>query len=312
MKFLVVGAGAVGGYFGGRLVQKGEDVTFLVRSGRRAQLEQTGLVIESHAGNWSAGVKTLVAGEEADAPFDVVLLSVKAYHMGQIVEDLRGYVTEQTVILPLLNGYGHYETLWQAFGKERVLGGLCFISTTLDAEGRIVHSSPRHDVTFGEWDGGRTERVEKILEHMSCAGFDVILSENVQRDVWHKYITIAVISGITTLFRSSLGPIMADAHGHATCKKLLAEIVEITRLAGAPTKEDVEEKTYQIVVNSPFGMKASMLYDMEKGLSVETDHLHGYLLSLAEKHGRTATEFPVLQAVYGVLRVYEIFIYSSR
>ncbi|MBL0387742.1 ketopantoate reductase family protein [Tumebacillus sp. ITR2] len=304
MRFLVVGAGAVGGYFGGRLVQKGEDVTFLVRPGRRSQLEKTGLVIESLHGDWASDVKTLVAGEKAE-PFDVVLLSVKAYHMEQIVEELRPYVSEQTLVMPLLNGYQHFEDLWAAFGQERVLGGVCFISTTLDAEGRIVHTSPRHDVTFGEWSGGRSARVEKVLEHMSGAEFNVVLSENAQRDVWHKYIFIAVMSGITSLFRSSIGPIMADSHGHATCKRLLAEIVEITKAAGAPASEDVEELTYKGILNTPAPMKASMLLDLEKGLSVETDHIHGYLLSLAEKHGRSTAEFPVLQAVHGVLRVYE-------
>jgi 2-dehydropantoate 2-reductase len=134
---------------------------------------------------------------------------------------------------------------------------------------------------------------------MSGAGYKAVLSENIQRDVWHKYITIATISGITTLMRSSIGPIIADPHAHAVCRRLLAEVVAIAKASGAPVSEDVEEKTYKTILGMFPGMKASMLLDLEKGLAVETDHLHGALLQSVDPK-----DFPILQAVYGMLSVY--------
>ena len=158
MRVLVVGAGAVGGYFGGRLLEKGVDVTFLVRERRKKQLQERGLVIHSVHGDAVLSPKLLVTGEQAE-PFDVVIFSNKAYHLPEAIRDAKPYVGEATMILPLLNGMAHMDMLWKEFGKDNVLGGLCFIEATLNENGEIVQTSASHDVRFGEWSGERTERV---------------------------------------------------------------------------------------------------------------------------------------------------------
>jgi 2-dehydropantoate 2-reductase len=302
MKFLIVGAGAVGGYYGGRLVEKGADVTFLVRPGRQQQLQERGLVIRSVQGDFSAPVQSITAADAA-TPFDVIILSVKSYHLPSVIEEVRPFAGNDTLILPLLNGYRHYVELQDAFGHDKVLGGLCSLETTLDSDGTIVHTSPLHDLTFGEWDGGLTPRVQAVQEQMEGANFNSTLHENVRMAVWHKYILIAAMSGITTLMRSPIGPILSNNSGRTAFDRLLSEIVTIAKRSGAPVAENVEERIATAARNMKYSMKASMLRDMEKGQQVEAEHLQGYLLAAAEMHD---VEAPVLQAAYGNLKIYEI------
>ncbi len=305
MRFLIVGAGAVGGYFGGRLSKKGEDVTFLVRPNRYKLLQEQGLHIHSKHGNIHTPAKVISADEPASESYDVIILAVKTYHFSQAVLDIKRFVGESTVILPLLNGYGHFPVLQQEYGKEKVLGGICFIETTLDREGTIVQTSQIHDVVFGEWDGSSSARTEAILEHMSHAGFNVKLSPNIQRDVWHKYIFISSMSGITSLMNAPIGPILANEHGRSVYRRLIAEIVRAASLVDAPVKEDVAEITFKISESLDFNMKSSMQRDIEKGLSIEADELQGALISSILDNGGELSEFPVLQTVYSRLKIYE-------
>jgi 2-dehydropantoate 2-reductase len=301
MKILVVGAGAVGGYFGGRLLEKGEDVTFLVREGRRKQLEETGLVIESINGNVTLTPKMIVAGEEAES-FDVILLSTKAYHLEEAIGSFRQYVGEETIILPLLNGILHLEKLIEEFGEERVIGGLCFLESTLDAKGRVIQSSPVHNLVFGERTGERTERILKMADAFSGTKANFRLSKNINRDQWQKYLFISTLSGITTLMRAPIGPIREETNGRATLLLLTKELVGIMKQIDAPIAEDIETIQMTQIDGLGYSMKSSMQRDMEKLLPVEADHLHGYLLEIAR---RKEISVPILAAVYGNLKVYE-------
>lgn len=161
MRILVVGAGAIGGYFGGRLLEKGEDVTFLVREKRFKQLSENGLVINSLHGNIKLEPK-LIMSREKTAPFDVILLSTKAYHLEGAIDSIRPYIGKDTMILPLLNGIAHIDYLVKEFGKKHVLGGLCFIESTLDENGHVIQTSPNHDLVFGERNGEMTERIQAL------------------------------------------------------------------------------------------------------------------------------------------------------
>jgi 2-dehydropantoate 2-reductase len=302
LKILVVGAGAVGGYFGGRLAEKGEDVTFLVREGRKLQLEETGLVIDSVHGNVTLTPKMLLAGEEA-GPFDLIILSTKAYHLDGAIDSFKQFVSEETAILPLLNGMYHFDRLTEEFGEERILGGLCFIESTLDKEGRVIHTSPKHDIVFGERSGERTERILKIEQAFSGTNSGYRLSDNINRDIWNKYLFIATLSGITTLMRAPIGPIREVSSSRAILTLLLNEIASLAKLAGAPLPEDVETNIMTQIDSLAYPMKSSMQRDMEKLSQVEADHLQGYLLEIARQE---ALAVPVLEAVYGNLKVYEL------
>jgi 2-dehydropantoate 2-reductase len=301
VKILVVGAGAVGGYFGGRLLEKGEDVTFLVRERRKEQIEKHGLVIESIHGHATLQPKTILSGEEAE-PFDVIILSTKAYHLDDAIESVAPYVGEETMILPLLNGILHIDRLINRFGDEKVLGGLCFIESTLDANGKVVQTSPRHELVFGERSGEVTERIKRLEETFSGTKATFRLSDNIIRDMWHKYLFITTLSGITTLMRAPIGPIREAPNGQALIFLLFKEVASVMRHIGAPIDPDIEEKQMQTMNEMLYGMKSSMQRDMEKGWPVEADHLQGYLYNIAKKEN---IHTPILHTVYTNLKVYE-------
>lgn len=302
LKILIVGAGAIGGYFGGRLLEKGEDVTFLVREKRQQQLRENGLLVESIHGDMRfAEPKTILAGENVE-PFDVVLVSTKAYHLESAIEDIKPYVGDKTMVLPLLNGIAHLDVLTEAFGPEKVIGGLCFIETTLTQDGKIVQTSPIHDFVFGERNGVKTERILKLEETFIGTKASFRLSEKIDQEMWHKYLFITSLSGITSLFRSSIGPIRDQEHGWKTIENLVHETSAIMETIGATLAEGAMETTLGRLKEIGHGMKSSLQRDMEKSLLTEGDHLFGYLLENAEKLGLDA---PVLSAIYANVKIYE-------
>ncbi|GAM14119.1 ketopantoate reductase family protein [Mesobacillus selenatarsenatis] len=302
MKILIVGAGAIGGYFGGRLLEKGEDVTFLVREKRQQQLRENGLVVESiHGDMHFTEPKTVLAGENVE-PFDVVLVSTKAYHLESAIEDIKPYVEDKTMVLPLLNGIAHLDVLTEAFGPEKVIGGLCFIETTLTQDGKIVHTSPIHDFVFGERNGVKTERILKLEETFIGTKASLRLSEKIDQEMWHKYLFITSLSGITSLFRSPIGPIRDQEHGWKTIENLVHETAAIMETIGATLAEGAMETTLGRLKEIGHGMKSSLQRDMEKSLLTEADHLFGYLLENAEKLELMA---PVLSGIYANVKIYE-------
>jgi len=301
MKILVVGAGAVGGYFGGRLCEKGVDVTFLVREKRRQQLIERGLVIHSVHGDVKLEPKLLVSGESAPA-FDLVVLTPKAYHLDDTLRDVQPYIGEETDILPLLNGIAHMPVLQERFGEERVLGGICFIESTLNEHGDVVQTSKTHRLTYGEWNGERTARVEKLEALFAGAKATFASSDHVVRDMWHKYLFITTLSGMTTLFNSAVGPVLEAVDGRELTKQLFEEAAAVMRAHGAPIAENIVEQHMITYEKQTYHTKSSMLRDMEKGLPIEADHLQGYLLSLADRYG---VNTPLLRIVYNNLKVYE-------
>jgi len=301
VKFLVVGAGAVGGYFGGRLLEKGADVTFLVREGRRRNLQENGLVIQSDYGNVTLSPKTVIAGEEVE-PYDVIFLSTKAYHLDNAIDDVRPYVGENTMVIPLLNGMAHYNKLDKQFGNEKVIGGLCYIEATLDSKWAVIQKGPLHMLVYGERSGQESERILKLAEAFKGTKADFQLSTTIIEDLWHKYLFIATMSGITTLMRAPIGPICDHPSGMETIKQLTKEIIDVMNVAGAPLSNELETIQMEKIANLAPEMKSSMQRDMEKGLPVEADHLHGYLLEIAKTNNLSV---PVLEAVYANLKIYE-------
>ncbi|MFC4076371.1 ketopantoate reductase family protein [Salinithrix halophila] len=300
MRILILGAGAVGGYFGGRLLEKGEDVTFLVRPRRKQQLEESGLVIRSVHGDYKASVKAITSGEDAGT-FDAVVLGVKAYHLERSLADLRSYVGEKTLILPLLNGVTHLDRLQEVFKPEQVVGGLCFIETTLNEKGEIEQYSHRHDVYMGELDGSDSERINRLFQVFDGARMTVKKSKCILADMWQKYTFISTFSGITSLMNSSIGPVMAAPGGRETVRRLLDEIVEVARSKEPALDVELAERVFTTLESLEPTMKSSMLRDIEKGGAVEADHLHGSLIHMAP----AGTDLPLLKAVYAYLKTYE-------
>jgi len=304
MKILIVGAGAIGGYFGGRLLEKGKNVTFLVREKRKEILQITNLKIESIHGNAEL-IPRLITVDEPVEIFDLILISTKSYHLKQAIEDLRPFVSEDTTILPLLNGIAHIDLLIEAFGEKAIIGGLCFIETTLDEHGTICLKSPLHQLIFGERSGELTPRIQKLKSVFYGANAEFEYSEKINQEMWQKYLFITALSGITSLMETPIGPIMALENGRNTFTSLLEEITAIMNKMNAPIKDTIASEVFQKISGMGYDMKSSMQRDIEKSLPLEANHLQGFLLQYAKEHN---IPVPVLETIYTKLSLYE----SSR
>lgn len=302
MRILIAGAGAVGGYFGGRLLEKGEDVTFLVREKKYNQLQQNGLVINSVHGDAKLKPKLLRTGLPSEENFDLILLSVKAYHLEEAIENIKPFAGEGTCILPLLNGIAHMDILERAFGKERLLGGLCFIESTLNEKGEIIQKSDMQEVVFGEIDGRQTERISRIQESLAGTKASFRYSSEIVSEMWSKYLFISMMSGLTTLTRSPIGPIRDTAEGRSIIEGLALEILPVMKSLGANLPDDAKEIIIKKINAVGYMMKSSMQRDMEKGLQTESAHFFKYLLDAAEGQSLPA---PILNTIFMNLQVYE-------
>ena len=304
MRILVVGAGAIGGYFGGRLHEAGRDVSFLVRPQRAKELAQSGLVIVSPAGNATLrDVKTVLA-ENIAQPFDLVLLSCKAYDLGSAILSFAPAVGSSTAILPLLNGMRHLDELDSKFGKSRVLGGQCVIAATLNKERAIVHLNDMHALSFGERDGVMSGRVQAVATAMQGARFNVQASEDIVQEMWEKWMFLATLAGGTCLFRGSVGDILAAPDGADRLLDLLEECRTVASANGYPPRADVSERMRKTLTTaSP--LTASMLRDVESNARIEADHIIGDLIDRAGVQGRTPIDVRLLRIVYTHLKAYE-------
>ena len=222
MRVLVVGAGALGGYFGGRLAEAGRDVTFLVRPHRAEQIARHGLRIESVHGDADLRPRTVLAGA-VGGPYDLVLLAVKAYALDTAMDDLAPAVGPATAVLPVLNGMRHLDALGARFGPDRILGGVAQIPATLGPEGQVRHLGRVHDLAFGEAAGGDSARVRAVAALCGGAGFDARASGLIAQEMWEKWAMLAALAGMTCLMRASVGDILAAPGGREAMLAAFAE-----------------------------------------------------------------------------------------
>ena len=300
-RFLVLGAGAVGGYFGGRLAEAEADVTFLVRPARAAALNQRGLVIESPMGDLRLPVKIATA-DTLDGVFDTVLLTAKAYDLDQAIAAIRPAVGPGTALLPILNGLRHLDRLDAAFGPERVLGGVAYIAATLTAEGTIRHLNRVHGIAFGERSGAVSRRVETIAGAFAASPVSASISGNIMLDMWEKFVMICSLAGMNCLMRGSVGDILGADEGESLILELLAECEAIAAASGFPPREEHRVQCRAMLTERGSDFSASMRRDLESGLRTEGDQVLGDMWRRARAAG---TEAPLLRTAVCHLQVHE-------
>jgi 2-dehydropantoate 2-reductase len=301
MRILVVGAGATGGYFGGRLTQAGRDVTFLVRPGRAGQLRKDGLQIISPHGDATLWPSLVTAGEIA-SPYDVVLLTVKAYALDQAADDLAPAVGPETMIFPVLNGMRHIDVLTARFGEAAVLGGVCRVATQIDGQGRIVQLSGLQELVYGERDGSASARIAALDGVMQGAGFKASASTHIVQDMWDKWVFLAALGGITCLMRGTIGEVEAAPGGAALETQFLQECVAVASAAGYPPGPEYLAGITANLTAAGSNMASSMYRDLQGGGSVEVDQILGDLLTRALQFGLAT---PLLAAAFVHLKVYQ-------
>jgi len=303
MRILVVGAGAIGGYFGGRLLQAGCDVSFLVRAQRAATLAKTGLVIKSATGDFARPAPPTILAEDLREPFDLILLSVKAYDLDGAIASFASAVGSQTAILPLLNGMRHLDILDQRFGPDRVLGGQCLIAATIGKDGAILHLNQDHALSFGERDGSRSERIEAIAAAMSGAAFDSRASERILQEMWEKWVFLAALAGSTCLMRAAIGDIAQSPGGTDFVLALFDECRAIAVASRHAPREVLVARSCGALTARGSTLTASMLRDIENRAPIEADHILGDLLRRAPQPD--AAPLSLLHLAYAHLKAYE-------
>ena len=298
MRILILGAGAIGGYFGARLIESGADVAFLVRPARAARLAAEGLRVQATRGDFNGPVRTLT---QVDGPFDLVLLSCKSYDLDAAIEAIRPAVGAGTLVLPLLNGLRHLDALDRAFGAEHVLGGLCHISVTLDDDGSIRQFGALERLTFGSRDPAAPVPAP-IRRALLALGPQVVESDDILAAMWDKFVFIATLAGSTCLLRGAVGEIVATPDGAALVERLHDECAAIAARSGHALAQEAIEAARGILAAPGSPLKASMLRDLERGARTECEHIHGDLRDRAIGFG---LDTPPLAAALAHLRVYE-------
>jgi 2-dehydropantoate 2-reductase len=302
MRILIVGAGAVGGYFGGRLAQTGRDVTFLVRLKRAEQIQAQGLrILSPYNGDFTVQPRAITAAQNLP-PYDIILLSVKGYDLAAAIDDFAPAVGPRTVIIPVLNGMRHIDVLTERFGKDAVLGGVCYVATEMDSQGRIIQLADFQSLDCGELDGKKTSRIEAVHQVFQGAGFDTAISEDILRDMWQKWVFLASVGAITCLLGGNIGEIVAVPGGVDLSLSALRECAAIAGACGYPLSEAfLAEKSSQLTAPAS-SLTSSMYRDLKEQAPVEVGSILGDLIERGRKHGISA---PIVQAAFVSLTIYE-------
>ena len=302
MRILVVGAGAIGGYFGGRMLQAGRDVTFLVRPRRAAELADAGLVIKSPNGDVTLKSPPAVQADKLSEKFDVVLLSCKAFDLDDAIKSFAAAVGPQTAIVPLLNGMLHLDVLDRKFGGERVLGGLCAIAVMLNDRREVVQLQPMQSLNFGERDGKLSERVRAIADVMTSGNFGAVASEHIIQEMWEKWVFLASLAASTCLMRTSVGNILAVPGGRDFILGMLDESGAVATAQGFAPRAPFLQRTRGMLTTEGSQMTASMFRDIKAGAPVEADHVIGDLIARGDA---AKVPVPKLRTAYIHLKAYE-------
>jgi 2-dehydropantoate 2-reductase len=235
----------------------------------------------------------------ARAPFDLVILSCKAWDLDTAIEAVAPAMGAGTTLMPILNGLLHYAALDARFGRERVLGGLCFISATLAGDGAIGHLGRPASITFGERNGGTSARVEAFAALCARAGIDHVASADIAQEQWNKFSFLATLAAGTCLMRASVGDIVAAEGGAAFMAALHEECLAVAAAAGQPIPGKARDIARGSLTQAGSDVKASMLRDLESGGRVEAAHIVGDMLHRAQA---AAIAAPRLQAAWAHLQ----------
>jgi 2-dehydropantoate 2-reductase len=284
MRIAIVGAGGVGGYFGGRLASTGADVTFIARGAHLDALRTHGLRIDSPKGNLHLPHVNATGNPANVGPVDVVFFAVKLYDTESALGLLPPLIGPDTVVIPFQNGVESVDRLIRAIGRPHTAGGTCYVSAVIAEPGVIRHTA-MDQLIFGELDGGRTPRLERLLDTCRLANFQSTLSEHVTVDIWTKFVRLSVFSGMTAVTRCPIGVIVSDPDLMAMLRAGVDEGVAVARAKGVAVADHVVESVAKAYQALPPQAKASMLEDLERGRPIELPWLSGAVARLGREIG---------------------------
>lgn len=302
MNIVMFGAGALGAYYGGRWAEAGQNVSFLVREKRKKQIEEQGLIIHSVAGDYQLDhPKLIVDPDEAEA-CDLLVLSVKGYHLNETLPVLKKFVARGARVLPLLNGIEHIYRLQEELGEEAVLGGLAFIIATLDEKGHVVHTSDSHDIVYGPLHPSQENLCKKLAQVMQNSNMNGNLSRTISKSLWQKYMFITAFSGVTTAANLPIGKIREQKDTLLLFRSVLQEMKNLANTFDIDLRDEDIEETMSRVGGLSFEATSSMHQDRRKGLNLEVDHLQGGALRLAKQSGLS---LPHIETLHALIKPFE-------
>lgn len=300
MRILMAGAGATGGYFGARLAQAGQDVTFLVRERRYQQLQNNGLVLQTPQGTEKLQPQLTQASTLA-GHFDLIIVTVKSFALDQVMEDIAPAVGPDTLIMPILNGMRHIATLQQRFGEDKVIGGLCKINATLGEQGEVIQMTPLHQLLYGALDGNNDERLQRVDVALRDCQVDTLFSDNIMDELWEKWLLLSTLGAVCCLARGDTRQILTACGGEALLQGIFTEILSVITAEGYQPRPAVTARIFELLNNPATPMTSSMYRDLTQGYDIEADQIIGDLLLRAKRNGLAT---PLLNAVDVNLQVY--------
>jgi 2-dehydropantoate 2-reductase len=284
MKIVIVGAGGVGGYFGGRLVEAGADVTFLARGAHLEAMRTRGLRIDSPKGNVHLARVKAESDAAAVGVADVVFFAVKLYDTAGALSLLPPLLGPHTVVIGFQNGVETVATLTGAIGAAHTAGGVSYVSAVIAEPGVIRHTAMDH-LIFGMPDGSPSPQLESLLEVCRRATFQTTLSANIAVEIWTKFVRLSVFSGMTAVTRGPIGVIVNDPELLEMLKAAARETLAVARARGVAVASSIDEDVAAAYKALPPQAKASMLEDLERGRRLELPWLSGAVVRLGRESG---------------------------
>jgi 2-dehydropantoate 2-reductase len=275
VRVVILGAGGIGGYYGGAIARAGHDVRLFARGAHREAIRSRGLEVREPEGAWT--VQVLATDDPAElVPADLAVVAVKSYSLSEIAPIARRLAEAGAIVLPLLNGVEAFESLAAAgVAPERMLAGLTLISAEKTAPGVVTRKSDFRSVAVGERAGGVSDRAERVAALFREAGADARASENIEADLWRKFLFLATIAAACGLAHAAVGAIRAAPLGPVLLDRAAREIGAVARARGVEVTGRDEEEVLARIANLPGGMKPSFLLDLERGGPNELDILSG-------------------------------------
>jgi 2-dehydropantoate 2-reductase len=283
MKILILGAGGVGGYFGGQLARHGASVSFLVRPARQARLRADGLRIETPDGAFTVHAPFVTAGEAGD-DHDLIVFSPKAYDLDDALDTLAP-LAGRACLLPLLNGLDHLDAMDRRFGAERVMGGVAHIAAMLTPEGAVRRMSDLHTLTVGVRHPGQQPVCDAFAAHCRAAPFKTVVSDDIEQTLWDKWTFLATLAAMTTSCRGTVGEFVATSFGDGLARRLYAEALAVAQAQGHPVSDAAQQQALGMLTAAGSPFTASMLRDLQSGQRTEHEHILGALCRRAEAAG---------------------------
>jgi 2-dehydropantoate 2-reductase len=297
VRVVVVGAGGVGGYFGGRLVHAGVDVAFVARGAHLDALRSGGLRVRSVRGDFAVPVRA-TDDPASLGEADHVLLTVKSYDTERVAPTLAPLLGERTAVVSLQNGVDNEEKLAASLGEGRIVGGAAYIFATISEPGVIDHTGGPARLVVGEWTGGTSERVTALVEAFRDAGVDIEESPDIRAVLWSKFAFICAQAGVTAASQLPIGEIRSEPAGRELFRGIAAEACAVAAAEGVTLPADLADRHLEFADRLDPGDRSSLYHDLSHGRRMELDALLGEIVRRGERHG---VDVPSSRAVYGVL-----------